>query len=151
MPVSISRKLWTDAGIAHGTLGKLLGQLFHLDQPRAVTTISVDRVDAAILQLHEDWWYCGPSLCRSLPRVVSIATLEAGRELPGGVNGVRLQLPLRPDVARTVRRAQGLALPPAVVHIGDRCTTHSIVLTALGCTRSLQDMPIVPFNVSQHM
>ena len=151
MPVSISRNLWTDAGIANGTRDKLLGQLFHLDRPPAGITISVDRVDAAIGQLHGDSGYCGPSLCRSLPRAVSIATLEAGRELPGGAEGIRLQQPLCPDVARTVHRAQGLTLPRAAVHIGDRCTTHGIAFTALSRTRSLQDMLIAPFNVSRHV
>ena len=151
MPVSISRNLWTDAGIANGTRDKLLGQLFHLDRPPAGITISVDRVVAAIGQLHGDSGYCGPSLCRSLPRAVSIATLEAGRELPGGAEGIRLQLPLCPDVARTVHRAQGLTLPRAAVHIGDRCTTHGIAFTALSRTRSLQDMLIAPFNVSRHV
>jgi hypothetical protein len=122
-----------------------------LDRPPAGATISADRVDAAIVQLDEDSGYCGPSLCRSLPRVVSIPTLEAGCELPGGAHGIRLQLPLRPDVARTVHRAQGLTLPRAVVHIGDRCTTHGIAFTALSRTRSLQDMLIAPFNVGRHM
>ena len=151
MPVSVSRNLWTDTGIANGTRDKLLGQLFHLDRPPAGITISVDRVVAAIGQLHGDSGYCGPSLCRSLPRAVSIATLEAGRELPGGAEGIRLQLPLCPDVARTVHRAQGLTLPRAAVHIGDRCTTHGIAFTALSRTRSLQDMLIAPFNVSRHV
>ena len=150
MPVSVTRNLWTEAGIANGTRGVLLGILFVRNQVPPGVIATAEHVDAAIVQLDAASGYRGPSISTALPRVVALSPVSAAVDLPSQAHAVRTQLPLRPDVARTVHRCQGLTLPKAVITIGARCTTHGVAFTALSRTRRLDDMLLQPFPLQRH-
>lgn len=152
MPVHLTRNLWVEAGLGNGSRGILKAVIL---KNQAITSnvslITSKHVVAALVQM--DPPYSGPSVLEGIPRVIPVPVVSSSftvQESGRTVKCTRSQLALKPDVARTVHKAQGLTLDRCVVDLRDAVPTHGLAFVALSRTRRLDDMIILPHNAERY-
>ena len=150
MPVSITRNLWVEAGIANGSQAIMKALVFK-SSVHQKDSIEAEDLLCAIVKMNPP--YCGPSVSDSIPGLVPIPVVLHSFNVrkPSGesVTCTRKQLALRPDLARTVHRAQGLTLDKVVVDLCGK-TSFGVPFVALSRTRRLEAMLIAPHPTTIH-
>ena len=150
MPVYFTRNLWVAAGIANGTCGTLIGMCFKDSfQP---SPVSAAAVTAAIVRI--DPPYHGPSIVPG-DRLVAIPTctdtMKCCNRNKRTVTAIRKQIPLKPNLARTVHKAQGLTVPSVHVHLEGAIAKPALAFVALSRTKRLQDITLHPCDATRLM
>ena len=113
--------------------------------------VPISQVVGAYVQLEDT--YNGPSISSDVPRLICVPLRTATYGVSVGgkrVKCLRRQLPLLPDVARTVHKAQGLTLPKANVDVDIARNSHGLGFVALSRTPKLEDMHLKPFDLSRY-
>ena len=146
MPVSISWNLWTESGIVNGSRGVLKGFAMK-PSSNGSAPVGVVNIRGAYVQMDTD--YSGPSISSEIPRLICVPLKTSRFAVRSGsrrIQCLRRQLPLLPDVARTIHKSQGLTLPTAVIEMGEGLSTHGLAFVALSRTKRVEDMMIAPFD-----
>ena len=100
--VMLTRNVAYRYGLANGTRGKLIGEVYG---PSGIGSLP----EAVIIEVPS---YCGPCFYEGEPKWVPILPIEA---VKSGTKIRRTQFPLVAGFALTVNKAQGLTLPEGVV------------------------------------
>lgn len=105
------------------------------------------RGDGVVQCLRVLHWLLTEGETRSEALVTASFTIKSRR---GPVKCLRQQLPILPDIARTVHKSQGLTLPRVVVNICSPRQTHGLAFVAMSRTKNLEDMMLNRFDFTRY-
>ena len=130
--VMLTFNLWTEAGLANGACGKIVGIVKPRDNGKArVVLVNIPN-------------YCGPALLPDHPTVVPITQTS---RMPGATKGT---IPLTLAWAVTIHKAQGMTMDRVTVDLGRTEFASGLTFVALSRAKSFQGLRVHPFDLERY-
>ena len=130
--VMLTYNLWTEAGLANGTCGKIVSILKPQDDCKA-RVLLVDILN-----------YCGPALSPDHPTVVPIT------QTPWAFGAAKGSIPLTLAWAVTIHKAQGMTLDRVTVDLGQREFSFRLTFVALSRAKLFEGLRVHPFDLERY-
>jgi hypothetical protein len=130
--VMLTYNLWTEAGLANGACGKVVGIVKPQDNCKAhVLLVDIPN-------------YCGPTLSPDHPTVIPIT------QTPRASGADKGSIPLTLAWAVTIHKAQGMTLDRVTVDLGQREFSSGLTFVALSRAKSFDGLRVHSFDLERY-
>jgi hypothetical protein len=136
--VMLIQNLWVECGLVNGSVGFVKGFVYDVGRkPPQLPLVVLVHFPS----------YGGPTMAGNVVPIVPRTFYWKSKKR----NCARTQLPLTLCWATTIHKSQGLTLPKAVIHLGNKEMSSGLSFVALSRVKRLQDLCLYPVNFDRLM
>ncbi|XP_052128693.1 uncharacterized protein LOC127750623 [Frankliniella occidentalis] len=138
--IMLRTNLWLAKGLVNGAMGKIVDILYNVN-----TEVSINHPTVLLCEFDT---YTGPSIIPG-SNIVPVPTMFSSWTNQHNESLSRIQFPIALSYACSIHKSQGLTLPKAVVHIGEKEFALGLTYVAMSRVKSLKSILFYPFSFAR--